>query len=149
MEARRERCPCACGRLTKVSRILRLALLAPAMDEAILAGRTDRSLKLEQLERPLLATWEEQGPCFQLQGIVLHHAPALAATSLAQPLRGCGEDQLALGYVHGDRCRSTAISRRCRGCLMARPPPPEMVGYVRNILGALFIAEGHQPLGGP
>ena len=40
-----------------VSRILRLALLAPDMVEAILAGRTDQALMLEQLERP---SWAEQ-----------------------------------------------------------------------------------------
>jgi hypothetical protein len=43
-----------------VSRILRLALLAPDIVEAILAGRTDRALMLEGwraggLERPLPA----------------------------------------------------------------------------------------------
>ena len=45
-----------------VSRILRLALLAPDIVEAILAGRTDQALMLEQLERPLPASWEEQRP---------------------------------------------------------------------------------------
>ena len=44
-----------------VSRILRLALLAPDIVEAILAGRTDQGMLLEQLERPLPANWEEQG----------------------------------------------------------------------------------------
>ena len=39
-----------------VSRILRLALLAPAIMEAILAGRADQSLILERLERPLPAS---------------------------------------------------------------------------------------------
>jgi hypothetical protein len=43
-----------------VSRILRLALLAPDIVEAILAGSTDQALMLEQLERPLPALWEEQ-----------------------------------------------------------------------------------------
>src|SRR5919106_698038 len=43
-----------------VSRILRLALLAPDIVEAILAERPDRSLMLERLERPLPASWEEQ-----------------------------------------------------------------------------------------
>ena len=46
-----------------VSRILRLALLAPDIVEAILAGRADQSLILEQLERPLPASWEEQRRC--------------------------------------------------------------------------------------
>ena len=43
-----------------VSRILRLALLAPDIVEAILAGKTDQVLMLEKLERPLPASWEEQ-----------------------------------------------------------------------------------------
>jgi hypothetical protein len=43
-----------------VSRILRLALLAPDIVEAIVAGRTGQSLMLEQLERPLPASWPEQ-----------------------------------------------------------------------------------------
>jgi hypothetical protein len=43
-----------------VSRILRLALLAPDIVEAILAGQKDQALMLEQLERPLPACWEEQ-----------------------------------------------------------------------------------------
>ena len=43
-----------------VSRILRLALLAPDIVEAILAGRTDQGMMLERLERPLPASWEEQ-----------------------------------------------------------------------------------------
>jgi hypothetical protein len=43
-----------------VSRILRLALLAPAIVDAILMGTTDQGVMLEQLERPLPASWEEQ-----------------------------------------------------------------------------------------
>jgi hypothetical protein len=43
-----------------VSRILRLALLAPDLIEAVLAGRANQSLMLERLERPLPASWEEQ-----------------------------------------------------------------------------------------
>jgi hypothetical protein len=43
-----------------VSRILRLALLAPDIVEAIVAGKTDQSLMLERLERPLPASWDEQ-----------------------------------------------------------------------------------------
>ena len=42
------------------SRILRLALLAPDIVEAILVGRTDQTLMLEKLERPLPASWMEQ-----------------------------------------------------------------------------------------
>jgi hypothetical protein len=43
-----------------VSRILRLALLAPDIVEAILMGRTDQALMLDRLEQPLPASWEEQ-----------------------------------------------------------------------------------------
>ena len=43
-----------------VKQILRLALLAPDIVEAILAGRTDQSLMLERLGRPLPACWEEK-----------------------------------------------------------------------------------------
>ena len=43
-----------------VSRILRLALLAPDIVEAILAGSDDQGMMLERLERPLPASWVEQ-----------------------------------------------------------------------------------------
>jgi hypothetical protein len=43
-----------------VSRILRLALLAPHIVESILAGQTNHALMLEELERPLPASWEGQ-----------------------------------------------------------------------------------------
>jgi hypothetical protein len=46
-----------------VSRILRLALLAPDFIEAILGGTADESLMLERLERPLPAGWGEQRGC--------------------------------------------------------------------------------------
>jgi hypothetical protein len=43
-----------------VSRMLRLALLAPGIVEAILAGSMDQGVVLEQLEGPLPSSWEEQ-----------------------------------------------------------------------------------------
>jgi hypothetical protein len=43
-----------------VSRILRLALLAPDMVEAILGGWADQRVMLERRERPLPVGWEEQ-----------------------------------------------------------------------------------------
>jgi hypothetical protein len=43
-----------------VSSLLRLALTGPDIVEAILAGRTDQRMMLEQLERPLPASWAEQ-----------------------------------------------------------------------------------------
>jgi hypothetical protein len=43
-----------------VSRIQRLALLAPDIIEMIVVGRTDQGLMLETLERPLPTDWEEQ-----------------------------------------------------------------------------------------
>jgi hypothetical protein len=51
-----------------VSRILRLALLAPDIVEAILEGRADQPLMLEQPERPLAASWEEQRLAFLCAG---------------------------------------------------------------------------------
>jgi hypothetical protein len=47
-----------------VSRILRLALLAPDLVEAILAGTEDQAMMLEQFERPLSMRWEEQRMVF-------------------------------------------------------------------------------------
>ena len=46
-----------------ISRIMRLALLAPDLVEAILAGKADQAPTLEALERPLPASWEEQRAC--------------------------------------------------------------------------------------
>ena len=43
-----------------VSRILRLALLAPDIVEAILGGWADQGVMLEKLEQPLPAGWDEQ-----------------------------------------------------------------------------------------
>jgi hypothetical protein len=43
-----------------VSRILRLALLAPDIVDAIVTGSKDQGRVLEQLERPLSASWEQQ-----------------------------------------------------------------------------------------
>jgi hypothetical protein len=43
-----------------VSRLLRLALLAPDSVEDILAGKADAGLMLERLERPMLTSREEQ-----------------------------------------------------------------------------------------
>jgi hypothetical protein len=43
-----------------ISRILRLALLAPDIAEAILEGRANQLLMLERLEQPLPASWVEQ-----------------------------------------------------------------------------------------
>src|SRR3954468_7095128 len=43
-----------------VSRILRLALLAPDIVEAILGGWAEQRVMLERLERPLPVEWEDQ-----------------------------------------------------------------------------------------
>jgi hypothetical protein len=43
-----------------VSRILRLALLAPDIVEAVLGGWADQRVMLENLQRPLPVGWEEQ-----------------------------------------------------------------------------------------
>jgi hypothetical protein len=51
-----------------VSRILRLALLAPDIVEAILAGSTDQGIVVEKLKRPLPASWVEQRLAFLRAG---------------------------------------------------------------------------------
>ena len=43
-----------------ISQILRLALLAPDLVEAILGGWADQLVMMKQLERPLPVGWEEQ-----------------------------------------------------------------------------------------
>ena len=43
-----------------VGKLLRLALLAPDIVEAVLDGRLPKGLKLEELVRPLPADWAEQ-----------------------------------------------------------------------------------------
>jgi hypothetical protein len=43
-----------------ISRILRLALLAPDIVEAILSGETGQALTLERLERLMPASWGDQ-----------------------------------------------------------------------------------------
>ncbi len=48
-----------------VSPILRLALLAPDLVDAMLGGQTDQMLMLAKLERPLSANWEEQRKQFR------------------------------------------------------------------------------------
>jgi len=47
-----------------VSRILRLALLAPDIVDAILAGGASQGMILGNLERPLPASWEDQRTLF-------------------------------------------------------------------------------------
>jgi hypothetical protein len=51
-----------------LSRILRLALLAPDIIEAIVTGRTGQSVMLESLERLLPASWEEQRQGLRMGG---------------------------------------------------------------------------------
>ena len=66
MRTRALRCALEAEGISKsyVNSILRLALPAPDIVEAILAGRTDQGMMLEQLERPLPASWEEQRELF-------------------------------------------------------------------------------------
>jgi hypothetical protein len=45
---------------SSLSRILRLAVLAPDILEQILHGRAPQTVALERLERPLPASWVEQ-----------------------------------------------------------------------------------------
>jgi hypothetical protein len=74
MRTRALRCALEAEGISKsyVSSIPRLALPAPDIVEAILAGRADQGMMLEPLERPLPASREEQRR---------HPALALAARS--------------------------------------------------------------------
>jgi hypothetical protein len=45
---------------TFVSRLLRLTLLAPDIQEAILEGRQAKGMQLEELTRVMSGAWEEQ-----------------------------------------------------------------------------------------
>jgi hypothetical protein len=67
-----------------VSRILRLALLAPDIVEAIVAGKTDEALMLEKLERPLLKNWTSSGvwSCHRAAG---RGRPAIECVPKANP----------------------------------------------------------------
>ena len=58
-----------------MSRILRLALLAPDIVLAILGGWADQQAMLEKLERPLAVEWEEQR----------HHFMGKQGTAAASP----------------------------------------------------------------
>ena len=49
-----------------LSRILRLTLLAPDIIEAILAGHQPSALQLDELLKPLPATWDQQRAKMQL-----------------------------------------------------------------------------------
>ena len=48
-------------KISTSSRILRLALLAPDIVEAILGGWADQRMMLEELERPLPVGWTDDG----------------------------------------------------------------------------------------
>jgi hypothetical protein len=47
-----------------VNRLLRLTLLAPEVQEAILDGRQPKALRLEDLTQALPSAWDEQRPLF-------------------------------------------------------------------------------------
>jgi hypothetical protein len=63
-----------------VSRILRLALLAPDIVEAILASSADQGV-LEHLKRPLPACWEKQRALATARGYGRHDHPARSLSS--------------------------------------------------------------------
>jgi hypothetical protein len=68
-----------------VSRILRLALLAPDIVHGILAGSTNQGLMLDQLERPLPASWEEQLRTLLGEAGASHHSPPLDVSLRSPP----------------------------------------------------------------
>jgi hypothetical protein len=106
-----------------VSRMLRLALLAPGIVEAILAGSMDQGVVLEQLEGPLPSSWEEQRRR-------LGHAPPEPTVAPVNPgrlteakhparladggARGRSAASPARHPVLGDRCKSRQDCRPTR-----------------------------------
>ena len=83
-----------------VSRILRLALLAPDIVEAILGGWADQRVMLERLERPLPVGWEEQRSDHLVKG------------GLSRILRRL----LWIDRGHLDRCSSPVVSETRTDC---------------------------------
>ena len=79
-----------------VSRIMRLALLAPDIVEAILARETDRTLMLEKLEQPLPGRWVDN-----------------EATSAGEPTRGA-EPMSLLTRLRSERSAPTGGCRHIR-----------------------------------
>ena len=69
-----------------VSRILRLALLAPDLVEAILSRNAVQSAMLQGLERPLPASWEEQRRRSFPHQIHLSSTAELVELATPQPL---------------------------------------------------------------
>ena len=47
-----------------LNRLLRLTLLAPDIQEAMLEGRQPKAMQLEDLTRMMLTTWDEQRQSF-------------------------------------------------------------------------------------
>ena len=89
-----------------VSQILRLALLAPDIIEAIVAGRADQSLMLEKLERPLPASWEEQRTRL-LEGTGFEQAVHWVDWANYEPVWQCRG---------GEECAKAASLDSCRSC---------------------------------
>ena len=105
-------------------RILRLALLAPDIVEAILGGWADQRVMLERLERPLPAGWMQQRPRIARSGWPWR---TVRAALLAAPADKRGETPLTRGawpasplLVCLARLRPTAL-------------PGEMVDAVKGV----------------
>jgi hypothetical protein len=90
-----------------VSRILRLALLAPDIVEAILGGTADESLMLETLERPLPASWEEQR---RLLGRAPPESTFARARDTCMPMPGA--ETAKHGVQRPTRCHSGQMTWR-------------------------------------
>lgn len=74
-----------------VSRILRLALLAPDIVERIVEGRADPALMLERLERPLPVSWAEQRQAFLVTTLIaegVRSRPSLDPAAMEDALKG-------------------------------------------------------------
>ena len=87
-----------------VSRILRLALLAPEIVDAILAG-TEASLMLTGLEQPLPAKLQEQRRLLSLG------AAQAVYSAVRAPMRAdCPGSSILTNVVHGGRFEPAQVS---------------------------------------
>ena len=97
-----------------VSRILRLALLAPDIIEAILGGGANQSLMLQQLEGPLPVTWLEQ------RGMLVRR-PRAAPTMLAEVTRSADLSRNA--FMSRSREEVGAKTKRAQPWRLPNEPP--------------------------
>jgi hypothetical protein len=82
-----------------MSRILRLALLAPDIEEAILAGRTDQALLLQRLEQPLPSDRQQQRMHLPTTDGASRHKQLIAADRFGVTTNGSAGQRRGVGLA--------------------------------------------------